>query len=61
MFWWSQLSHTGESSDTDFGDHEHDAVLFDAEDDNLSDTNFLWEATDNYVQHQETVIGISGP
>jgi hypothetical protein len=62
-----EFSDTDESSDTDFGEQEHDALLGDVDNSGVGDTtyvndnNFLWEDMGNYVRRQEIFSGISGP
>jgi hypothetical protein len=36
-----------ESSDTDFGDQENDALVLDVGDDSVTDKNFVWEDMNN--------------
>jgi hypothetical protein len=62
------LSDTDENSNTDFPEHDNDALLIDVGDDSdmgdsacVTDTNFLWEDMDNYIRHQEIFPGISEP
>jgi hypothetical protein len=61
-----KCSNTDESSDTDFGEQEIDALLLDVGDNSgegdtafVSNSNFLWENVDNYIRQQEIVVAIS--
>jgi hypothetical protein len=49
-----------ESSDPNFRDQEQNTLLLDAGDDNVTDTNFLWEDMENYVRQQGIITRIIG-
>jgi hypothetical protein len=64
----SEFSDTDESSDTDFGEQEVDALLLDVGDNSgvgdiayVNDNSFFWEDMGNYVGKREIFSGISGP
>jgi len=64
----SEFSDTDDSSDTDFGEQEDDALLPDFDDNSgvgdtayVNDNNFLWEDIDNFVGQREIFSGMSGP
>jgi hypothetical protein len=64
----SEFLDTDDSSDSDFGEQDDDALLLDFGDNSgvgdtayESDNNFLWEGTDHYVGPREIFSGVSGP